>query len=146
MPYPPLRHRRGRKWVIKAIRFLYCHTLYKIFRWYYELPAAILVTAEVLIIQIKYLVFRTASFPLIFHLFVFHNTYIRINIFLCLSLPVKNNSPSYSLKDTMPSDTFPGSDNVTTNSEIVAGEKLWQVSSFYSEVLILATLYNECHS
>ena len=28
MPYPPLRHRRGRKWVIKAIRFLYCHTLY----------------------------------------------------------------------------------------------------------------------
>jgi len=28
MPYPPLRHRRGRKWVIKAIRFLYCHTSY----------------------------------------------------------------------------------------------------------------------
>jgi len=28
MPYPPLRHRRGRKWVIKAIRFLYCHTTY----------------------------------------------------------------------------------------------------------------------
>ena len=28
MPYPPLRHRRGRKWVINAIRFLYCHTSY----------------------------------------------------------------------------------------------------------------------
>jgi len=28
MPYPPLLHRRGRKWVIKAIRFLYCHTMY----------------------------------------------------------------------------------------------------------------------
>ena len=28
MPYPPLRHRRGRKWVIKAIRFLYCHTMH----------------------------------------------------------------------------------------------------------------------
>jgi hypothetical protein len=28
MPSPPLRHRRGRKWVIKAIRYLYCHTMY----------------------------------------------------------------------------------------------------------------------
>jgi len=28
MPYPPLRHRRGWKLVIKAIEFLYCHTSY----------------------------------------------------------------------------------------------------------------------
>jgi len=46
----------------------------------------------------------------------------------------------------MPSDIFPRSDIVTTNPEIISGEKLCQFSSFYSEVLILATLHNVCHS
>ena len=55
----------------------------KTFRWYYELAAAILITAEVLIIQMKYLELQ------IFHLFVFHNTCICINMFCVFLFPAR---------------------------------------------------------
>ena len=41
MPYPSLRHRRGRKWVIKAIRFLYCHTMYSSSRQNWQVKSVI---------------------------------------------------------------------------------------------------------
>ena len=46
----------------------------------------------------------------------------------------------------MQPDIFTGSDIAATSIDIVSGEKFCQFSSFYSEVLILATLPNVCHS
>jgi hypothetical protein len=99
------------------------------------LPAAILVTAEVLITQMKYLLFITARF----HLF---STYSSFIIPVCIFTYL----PSYSIKDIMSADIFPVADIVTTNTAIVSVEKLCQFSSLYQEVLILATLHTECHS
>ena len=87
MPYPPLRHRRGRKWVIKAIRFLYCHTLYVFF---------IVIWCILLLLCLFILIVMYALFCIFcFHRANWHSPTTLTEVFPCFFLSCKANARVY---------------------------------------------------